>query len=327
MLFRSWIALFLVSVILCASVTYALFIYFPHTPLGTINKAITYDLPAGASCKKIAEQLYSQDLFTFSQKQCFCWWIKFIGDQRKLQVGEYEIPFLITPHALLEKFKKGDVIQHTLTIKEGMTIDEVQRILSVHPALKKTIIWDEASVAEGTLFPDTYYFTKNTSDQALLTRAGNLMQAKLNAAWEKRAKECTLKTPYEALILASIIEKETANEIERSIVSGVFQRRLANNMRLQADPTVTYGLRKKRQESLTKEDLKKDTPYNTYFYKGLPPTPIALPGLASIEAALHPDKGETLYFVAKGDGMHQFSVTLQEHNDAVARYRRVKNHE
>jgi UPF0755 protein len=236
---------------------------------------------------------------------------------------------------LVAKFINGDVIIHTLTFLEGTTFNDALALMAQNASLKHTLVGktqDELiailangnTSLEGLFFPDTYHFTANLSDVALLKKASTVMQSKLNAAWESRDPDIILKSPYEALILASIIEKETSLDDERSLVSGVFQRRLAKNMRLQADPTVAYGLGKDLVGSLKSAHLKQDTPYNTYLHKGLPPTPIALPSMKSIQAALHPDKGNALYFVAIGNGRHQFSENLDEHNLAVARYRQTQ---
>jgi UPF0755 protein len=238
-----------------------------------------------------------------------------------------------TPRALLEKMIKGQVVQYAIAFPEGGTFTQLLTILAAHPALQKTLptkspseimglLGEPTLYPEGLFFPDTYYFTADMSDMDLLRRARKTMEDKLTQAWEKRDPNIRLNTPYEALILASIIEKETGHPEERFLVSGVFQRRLEKNMRLQADPTVIYGVRETFSHRLTREQLKQDTPYNTYMHKGLPPTPIALPSLKAIEAALHPASGAALYFVAKPDGTHYFSATLKEHNEAVAKYQR-----
>jgi UPF0755 protein len=173
---------------------------------------------------------------------------------------------------------------------------------------------------EGQFFPDTYYFSRNTSDIEILKRAYKAMQKKLNYEWVRRAEEVPYKNSYEALTMASIIEKETGKSIEANLISGVFIHRLSIKMKLQSDPTVIYGLGKKFTGDITKKDLLADTPYNTYTREGIPPAPITMPGLISIRAALHPTKTEALYFVGKGDGTHYFSANLSEHNSAVRKY-------
>ena len=178
----------------------------------------------------------------------------------------------------------------------------------------------EGQHPEGLFYPDTYQFPRGTSDRQFLKRSYQLMQKHLKIAWANRAKNLPLKSPYEALILASIIEKETGAGHERPLISAVFIHRLNLNMRLQTDPTIIYGMGESFDGNIRRKDLRADTPYNTYLRKGLTPTPIALPGLASIEAALHPADSKALYFVAKGDGTHYFSKTLKEHNNAVIKY-------
>jgi UPF0755 protein len=326
-----YLSLFVLVILLSLTLGY-LFLYFPHTSLNSKKDIKTVEVLAGSSVKGIAKQLEDENILTPLQARVFCWWIKFRGTQSLLQAGVYAITLDVTPQKLLEKFVKGDVAQYALTLHEGQTIFDVLVALNKHPAIKNCLadksheelmsfLGEPHLFAEGLFFPDTYYFNANTTDIAFLRRARQAMQEKLDEAWEQRDPDILLKTPYEALILASIIEKETSNEQERFIISGVFHRRIEKNMRLQADPTVGYGVREFKKP-LTKAHLRSDTPYNTYLYKGLPPTPIGLPSIQSIIAALHPQKGEALYFVAKGDGTHQFSATLEEHNEAVANYRR-----
>lgn len=297
-----------------------------------IQKEVIFNLAPGSSAKSMVRQLQKEHILTPLQAWLFYGWIQCNNAQKRLQAGEYRLVNL-TPKQLLQKLITGEVVQHRLVLVEGSTFEQVLKMLNEHPAIKKTLtdkssqqviqLLDETyTKPEGLLFPDTYYFTLQSSDILLLKQAFRAMQTLLHQAWENRDPTIILKTPYEALILASIIEKETAVSNEKALISGVFQRRLASNMRLQADPTVVYGLGKDFTGPLTRAHLKQDTPYNTYLYKGLPPTPIGLPGKVAIEAALHPVHSEALYFVAKGDGTHYFSNTLTEHNQAVARYRR-----
>lgn len=304
---------------------------FPSLPLHFDSQNITYILTPGTSVKGMLRQLRQQGILQAWQAPLFYAFIYYHGAERQLKAGEYAFPLNITPEQLLHKLLKGDVVQHAITFAEGVTFHQALALLWHHPAIKKTLqdtspvkimelLGEPGLCAEGLFFPATYYFTRNTSDFDVLQRARQAMQQRLWTAWEARDQDIILKTPYEALILASIIEKESALAQERPLISGVFHRRLANHMRLQADPTVIYGVREYFQGDITREMLKQDTPYNTYLHKGLPPTPIALPGLASIVAALHPDKGNALYFVAKGDGSHYFSAQLSEHNQAVNTY-------
>ena len=251
-----------------------------------------------------------------------------------IQAGEYAIDPAMTPRELLDLFHSGRVVQHSLTLVDGWTFDDVLAALRSRPELDHTLgeeldhseIMTELGYGgahpEGRFLADTYHFPRGTSDVAFLRRAYLSMQSFLDAAWEDRAPDLPYDSPLDALIVASIIEKETGRAEERAEIAGVLVRRLEKNMRLEVDPTVIYGLGDDFDGNLRKRDLRRDTPYNTYLHKGLPPTPIAMPGTASIRAALHPDAGETLFFVAKGDGSHHFSATYREHQKAVARYQR-----
>lgn len=306
--------------------------HFLNAPLSKQTDTISYTLSQGTGANTMIYQLQKQGVLNRYQAKLLSWWICVHGNQKSLKAGEYQFSRAITPANLVAKFINGDVVIHTITIFEGTTMADALMRISQHPAIKKTLngksqeeivalLSGENTSLEGLIFPDTYHFTANISDLVLLKKAFQAMQEKLNVAWEKRDPNIIVKTPYEALILASIIEKETSIDEERYIISGVFQRRLAKNMRLQADPTVAYGLGKALTGNLTRTHLKLDTPYNTYLHKGLPPTPIALPGIKSIDAALHPDKSNALYFVATGNGRHYFTESLLEHNQAVERYR------
>lgn len=253
------------------------------------------------------------------------------GVMTRLRVGEYALGHGLTPLALLDKLEQGRVIQHRFTIVEGWNFRELRVALAADTALAQTIggksddevmrdIGAPAEHPEGRFLPETYNYTRGTSDVDLLKRARSALTQALDAAWETRAPDLPLTTPYEALILASIIEKETGVAGERPQIGGVFVRRLRLGMKLQTDPTVIYGLGTSFNGNLTRKHLTDDTPHNTYTRFGLPPTPIAMPGRAAIEAALQPAAGDTLYFVARGDGSHVFSRTLAEHNRAVVQY-------
>jgi len=218
-----------------------------------------------------------------------------------------------------------------MTIVEGWRFAELLRALRTNPAIVAstldgpgimTALGEPGVHPEGQFFPDTYSFAKGTTELDVLRQAHQALQTRLDAAWQSRAADTLLKSPYEALILASIIEKETALPAERRLIAGVFHQRLRRNMRLQTDPTVIYGLGESFDGNLRRDDLERDTPYNTYTRGGLPPTPIALPGQASLTAALHPDQTRFLYFVARGDGSSQFSTNLDDHNRAVNKYQR-----
>lgn len=251
-----------------------------------------------------------------------------------VKVGEYAVAAGTTPLALLEQLIDGDVISYRVTLVEGWTYAQALQALHRHPRLAATLggldMAQQLALLdiglahpEGWFFPDTYQFTAGTSDVDILRRAHQRMRRILSAAWETRAAGLPYEDLYQVLIMASIVERETGQPSERGQIAGVFVRRLQNNMRLQTDPTVIYGLGDAFDGNLRRRHLQQATPYNTYVIRGLPPTPIALPGREAIYATLNPEEGDTLYFVAKGDGSHQFSKTLEEHNRAVRRYQIV----
>lgn len=253
------------------------------------------------------------------------------GVDRTIKAGSYEVEQGITLPALLSRLTQGDVTQTSITIVEGQTFAELKAALRANLDLVKQVVdlpdselmarvGIEASHPEGQFFPDTYFFATGSTDLAVLKRAQRLLKERLEASWVKRAPALPLATPYEALILASIVEKETGRAVERPMVASVFVNRLRQNMRLQTDPTVIYGLASAFDGNLRKRDLEADTPYNTYTRDGLPPTPIALVSQASIDAVLNPPSTPYLYFVARGDGSSEFSASLAEHKRAVARY-------
>jgi len=245
-----------------------------------------------------------------------------------LQAGEYLLQPGLSARAFLDKLDRADVLYHQVRLQEGWTLEQALRALQAQPTIKPVLndVLDLQqrlgldSYPEGLFFPDTYRYVKGTTDLELLRRAQALMSEVMTQVWEERDAGLPYANPYEMLVMASIIEKETAVNAERFQIAGVFVRRLQRNMRLQTDPTVIYGLGAGFDGNLTRAHLQSDTPWNTYTRPGLPPTPIALPGRAALEASVHPDDGETLYFVSRGDGSHYFSTTLQEHNDAVRRY-------
>lgn len=253
----------------------------------------------------------------------------------RLKAGEYAIVPGATPRRLIEQIVAGRVIQYSLTVVEGWTFRQLRRALAEHPKIGQTL--RDASDAdlmarlgrpgehpEGWFLPDTYHFPAGFTDEAFLRRALAAMERQLGEAWRRRAPDSPLANPYQALILASIIEKETALPEERPEIAGVFARRLRRGMLLQTDPTVIYGLGEAFDGNLRRADLVHDNPYNTYTHKGLPPTPIALPSAAALAAAVNPAPGDTLYFVATGQGGHVFSRTLDEHNRAVRQYQQRK---
>ncbi len=253
------------------------------------------------------------------------------GRAHRIQSGEYRFEPGLTPLKLLDQLVEGRVVQYPFTVVEGWRLGDLLTALAQDKVLVQTLrTQDEAAVrravgaqeahAEGLFMPDTYHFPRGTRDVDFLRRAYRAMQVRLQTAWEGRADGLPIRSPYEALILASLIEKETANQDEMPRIAGVFVRRLRQGMKLQTDPTVIYGLGERYDGNLRKDDLLADTPYNTYTREGLPPTPIALPGTQALAAALHPAADDSLYFVARGDGTHHFSATIEEHNRAVQKY-------
>ncbi|CAL1239628.1 endolytic transglycosylase MltG [Candidatus Methylocalor cossyra] len=294
-------------------------------PLG-IKETAYFEIAKGEGLSHIADRLKAQGIVTKPL------WFKVLayreGVHTRLRYGEYAIPPNTTLRGLLAMFVAGKVRQHPVALVEGWTFQDLLAALGRHPALVGTTVGKSpeeimallgapGQSPEGRFFPDTYFVTKGTTDLELLRRAHERMRAVLEREWQERAPSVPFASADQALILASIVEKETARPEERPAVAGVLVRRLAKGMRLQTDPTVIYGLGADFGGNLRKSDLKRDTPYNTYTRPGLPPTPIALPGLASIRAALHPAEGASLYFVARGDGSHVFSATLDEHRRAV----------
>ena len=328
---RNWLLasfLVLVGVGLLATYNYK---QFMTTPLNiNTGETIRLDVSSGRSIKSIAVEL--KDKGVIDQPSWLEWVARINGQARRIQAGEYEIKTTITPKQFLTMLVNGDVVQYSVTIIEGWNITQTLHAIKNNTDLKHTLDSITASQlmkklglpadlhAEGWFFPDTYHFIRGESDVKVLLRAHKAMQINLNKAWMNREVGLPYDTPYDALIMASIVEKETGKASERPQIAGVFVRRLQKKMKLQTDPTVIYGIGEKYDGNIRRRDLRKDTPYNTYTRKGMPPTPIAMPGLAAIEAALHPADGEALYFVAKGDGSHVFSTTLQQHNEAVIKY-------
>ncbi len=302
---------------------------FLHTPLAVEEGGARFVVKPGTNLSAVAHGLARQGLL--DRPRYFVLHARLEGVADSIQAGEYAIAPGTTPSALLQDMVAGRVIQYSLTLVEGWTFRQVMDAVRNDPYLTHTLngLDDAALMArlghpdlhpEGRFFPDTYRFPRGTTDVAFLQRAFDAMHAHLAQEWAQRDEGLPLKTPYEALILASIVEKETALPRERRAIAGVFVRRLQKGMRLQTDPTVIYGLGAAFDGNLHRRDLRRDDPYNTYRHRGLPPTPIAMPGLDSLHAALHPAPGDALYFVSKGDGSHAFSATLEEHNRAVVKY-------
>lgn len=289
-----------------------------------------YHVKRGKSLSHIALDLHAKGVIEWPKV-----WVLYAraNKQTAVKAGEYQLDATDTPLSILTKLVRGDVVSYSVTLVEGTTFKELMAKLHREPKLIKTLeslssaeIVDTLNLdiqhPEGWFFPDTYQYTAGDTDKAILLRAHRAMRSTLETLWQSKAEGLPYASPYEALIMASIVEKETGVAREREEIAGVFVRRLQKRMRLQTDPTVIYGMGDAYNGNITRKDLKTPTPYNTYVIKGMPPTPIAMPGKEAIYAALNPAYGEALYFVAKGDGTHYFSATLDEHLDAVARYQK-----
>lgn len=294
-----------------------------------LGESIIYEIRAGQSLAGVARELTEKRIL--ERPVFLIWHARLNGTASIIKAGEYKLSPGLTAKELLEMFVSGRVVQRALTIVEGWTFRELLDAVRSAESLNVTLddVTPEEIMAaigladvhpEGRFLPDTYHFPKGTTDAEFLKRAYRAMEDYLEKAWPGRDAGLPFKTPYEALILASIVEKETGVPNERGLIAGVFVERLRRGMRLQTDPTVIYGLGAAFDGNLRRRDLDQDSPYNTYTRKGLPPTPIANPGTASVDAVLHPIIDGSLYFVAKGDGSHHFSATYEEHNQAVTRY-------
>ncbi|MCB5206313.1 endolytic transglycosylase MltG [Methylovorus mays] len=303
--------------------------FYSTTPLEARTTTEDVSLKAGSSLRSVGQQLVQQGVLP--EPWSFEVLVRLFGKASEIKAGNYQIAAGTTPYQLLVTLTNGNTTQASITFIEGWTFQQMRAALNTHESVRHmTMAFTDQQIlaevgateemAEGLFFPDTYYFTPQSSDKDILKRAYTTMQQKLAAAWVGRDAGLPYASPYQALIMASIIEKETGRASERPQIAGVFLNRLRLGMRLQTDPTVIYGVGERFDGNLRKKDLLMDTPYNTYTRAGLPPTPIAMPGLGAIEAALHPMKTRALYFVGKGDGSHAFSSTLAEHNRAVVQY-------
>ncbi len=303
--------------------------YFGLTPVKIPREARTFEIEPGRSLHSVAAQFARSGLI--SDRRSFLLLARIMGAADDVKAGRYSAGSRATPYRLLDKIVRGEFAPVELRFIEGWTFAQLRNELNAHPSLKhdsralsNAQILDHLGIEqeslEGLFFPDTYYFSAGYSDLALLEQAAARMQAKLQPLWDNRVPGLPVKTSYEALILASIVEKETGRSDERAMIAAVFVNRLKRGMRLQTDPTVIYGLGPNFDGNLRRRDLLADTRYNTYTRYGLPPTPIAMPGEGSIRATLNPAQNQVLYFVARGDGSHQFSVNLVEHNRAVSKF-------
>lgn len=306
--------------------------FWARTPILAAGQApIPFTIQLGSSLSSSAQQL--ADAGAPLNPTMLVFLARLTGKSTRIKAGSYELKPGVTPQKLLQQLERGEFAQEALVIIEGWTFKQMRQALAQHPALKHDTatlsdsellakITTDYSVPEGLFSPDTYLFAKGVSDLQVYRQAYALQQKRLGEAWAGREAGLPYKTPYEALIMASIVEKETGQEAERDLIAGVFINRLKVGMLLQTDPTVIYGMGERYQGNIRKRDLETDTPYNTYTRRGMPPTPIALPGAASLAAALHPAKTDALYFVARGDGSSHFSTNLGEHNSAVNKYQR-----
>jgi len=303
---------------------------FLSEPLAPDQESLVLDVERGTSLRGLSEELTR--LGVLEHPYFFMAMAYHAGKATSIKTGEYALPSGIRLPELLELVTSGKVVQRAFTLVEGWTYRQALAALAKDERLKHPLGDGPSAAAvmtrlghpeehpEGRFLPETYHFSKGADDLDILRRAYAAMEQVLEEEWARRDEELPLKSPYEALILASIVEKETGRAAERPIIAGVFIRRLDLGMNLQTDPTVIYGLGERFDGNITRAHLRQDTPYNTYVHKGLPPTPIALPGRAAIHGVLHPQEGDSLFFVAKGDGSHHFSATLAEHNRAVRRY-------
>lgn len=306
---------------------------FLDAPATIADGGVSFEIPAGTSFSSVSDKLARQGII--GKPRLFRWYARFTGDANAIHAGQYRLIPGDTPRAILRKFVAGEVELYPFTIVEGWNFRELLAAMAANEYIESSIAFedwprllesfgDDNGHPEGLFLPETYRFPRGTLDVEILRQAHGLMQQVLQQEWRQRAENLPISSPYEALILASIIEKETARADERAQISGVFTRRLQSRMRLQTDPTVIYGIGPDFNGNITRADLRTDTPYNTYTRHGLPPTPIAMPGQAAIHAALNPAQGSALYFVATGlgDGSHRFSDTRAEHDAAVKEYLR-----
>ena len=306
--------------------------WWVSSPLTLVSERVDFQITPGQGLRAAAREIAGAGV------DLNPWLLVMLGKalqvETAIKAGSYEVARGITALDLLSKLTRGDVTQTEVAFIEGWTFRQMRERLDAHPDLRHDsrglpereimrLIGATQESAEGQFFPDTYLFAKQGSDLDVLRRAYRSMQRHLEREWAGRASGLPYADPYQALIMASIVEKETGRDQDRPMVAAVFVNRLRQGMLLQTDPTVIYGLGDRFDGNLRKRDLLTDTPYNTYTRSGLPPTPIAMPGLAALQSALHPAASQAIYFVARGDGSSQFSRTLEEHNQAVNRYQKL----
>ena len=321
----------LVLLLLLLAVAGAGVVWWLDAPLRLKTPSVELSIEAGSSPREVAQAWATAGVQ--DDARLLYQWFRWSGQARLIRAGSYEIHQGATPRELLNKMVRGDEVLEQLRLIEGWTFKQVRAALAKSPALKPatqrlseaelmTLLGAAGLAAEGQFFPDTYAYSRGVSDLTVLKRAHLAMQKRLSAAWAQRSPDLPLKNAGEALILASIVEKETGTESDRALVAAVFINRLRIGMPMQTDPTVIYGLGDAFDGNLRRSHLRADTPFNTYTRGGLPPTPIAMPGMASLQAALHPANSKALYFVARGDGSSEFSNDLAAHNRAVNKFQR-----
>ena len=311
---------------------------FLNASISAQNESIIIEIKQGSSAHRVAKQLHKAGYL--SSPKWFVWYLRYLNQHHLVKAGEIEINPHWSAKVLAEKLIKGQTVQYPVTLIAGQTIQQNLIAIQALPKIKKQLDINDIqqlqsllgieqteidpkypyASLEGWLLPETYHYQAGDSDKQIILRAYQSLKETLDRAWQNRDKDLPFKTPYEALILASIVEKETGIASERPLIAGVFIRRLQKRMRLQTDPTVIYGIGQSYDGNIRKRDLLAKTTYNTYRINGLPPTPIALPSSEAIKAVMHPEKTTALYFVAKGGGEHFFSDTLVEHNRAVRKY-------
>jgi len=329
-LIKKLFSFFILAALLSAAAATAFLAWWAHQPIiGDADRPIEFTVLSGSGVRGTAQQIVAAKvpvnpvLLTILARAT--------GKSTTLKAGSYELKPGTTPLGLIDQLVRGEFAQEALAVIEGWTFRQMRQAIAEHPNLKHdTVRWSDrellAKVApdfkhpEGLFFPDTYLFAKGSSELQIYRQAHAVMLKRLNEAWAQRDPNLPYKTPYDALIMASIVEKETGRKSDRGQIAGVFVNRLKRGMLLQTDPTVIYGMGDKYQGNIRKRDLETDTPYNTYTRVGLPPTPISLPGAEALLAALKPAPTDALYFVSRGDGSSHFSNNLDDHNRAVAKY-------
>lgn len=319
---------FFIAAVILVPLCWLFYQHYLDQPLDIQEEGLTFTVPENSNLYAVSRELALAGYLEYPK--LLVWHARW-KEQAGIKIGEYHFPENTTPRLLLEKLNTGVVVQYSQTFIEGWTVRDMLDALHQDSRVDARLIGQsdneiintlglDITHLEGWFYPDTYLFARGTTDIAILKQAHERMQDILNEEWVARDTGLPFDTAYEALILASIVEKETGAEHERPEIAGVFVRRLQKGMRLQTDPTIIYGLGPDFDGNLTRRHLTEDGPFNTYRINGLPPTPIAAPGREAIEAVLHPAPGDTLYFVARGDGTHQFSATLEEHNAAVQQF-------